>query len=309
METFPSKSECTVLSALLLLSSSTPFSLSSNTHQQSFGFGESWEKVVEEGSDSIGDLKSSCSSFGESFSNIKALSSSACDLKSSSASICLGEISSKIKDRSTSLSDLKSSCCSSSVTTVTSDDGSMKRSRSADQLRILSVAARVHDLKLKVVRRSRTKHYYYKGSDRRKGDPNEWRRPVATAMETEPPSSAEAASSSSASGIYSGAPSQYFLLDVGKLMLKREKKREIKREKIGSDSGYMRRRADAILKFLSVGCASEVRIREVLGDSPDTSKALRMLLKQAEVKRSGRGGSKDPFVYAVVGSRSDVDSV
>lgn len=42
-------------------------------------------------------------------------------------------------------------------------------------------------------------------------------------------------------------------------------------------SAHMRRRAEAILKVLSShGCASEVRIRELLGDSPDTSKALRM---------------------------------
>ncbi|KAK4721092.1 hypothetical protein R3W88_011325 [Solanum pinnatisectum] len=42
-------------------------------------------------------------------------------------------------------------------------------------------------------------------------------------------------------------------------------------------SAHMRRRAEAILKVLSShGCASEVRIRQLLGDSPDTSKALRM---------------------------------
>ncbi|XP_059309867.1 uncharacterized protein LOC132060997 [Lycium ferocissimum] len=44
-------------------------------------------------------------------------------------------------------------------------------------------------------------------------------------------------------------------------------------------SPHMRRRAEAILKVLSChGCASEVRIRQLLGDSPDTSKALRMLI-------------------------------
>lgn len=41
-------------------------------------------------------------------------------------------------------------------------------------------------------------------------------------------------------------------------------------------SAYMRRRAEAILKLLSGGDSSEVRIRQLLGDSPDTSKALRM---------------------------------
>lgn len=44
----------------------------------------------------------------------------------------------------------------------------------------------------------------------------------------------------------------------------------------GSGSSYMRRQAEKILDFLSRGSSSEVRIRQVLGDSPDTSKALRM---------------------------------
>ncbi|CAK8570901.1 unnamed protein product [Lathyrus sativus] len=39
---------------------------------------------------------------------------------------------------------------------------------------------------------------------------------------------------------------------------------------------HLRRRSEAILKFLSHGGSSEVRIRQMLGDSPDTSKALRM---------------------------------
>lgn len=47
-----------------------------------------------------------------------------------------------------------------------------------------------------------------------------------------------------------------------------------KRKRVGSN--HIRRRADAILKFLSAGCFSEVKIRQALGDSPDTSKALRM---------------------------------
>ncbi|KAL7220252.1 hypothetical protein ACSBR2_013170 [Camellia fascicularis] len=38
----------------------------------------------------------------------------------------------------------------------------------------------------------------------------------------------------------------------------------------------MRHRAEEIMRLLSNDCASEVRIRQLLGDSPDTSKALRM---------------------------------
>ncbi|KAJ8565070.1 hypothetical protein K7X08_001530 [Anisodus acutangulus] len=65
-------------------------------------------------------------------------------------------------------------------------------------------------------------------------------------------------------------------------------------------SPHMWRRAEAILKVLSShGCASEVRIRQLLGDSPDTSKALRILLRLEEVKRTGAGGRTDPYVYVV----------
>lgn len=49
---------------------------------------------------------------------------------------------------------------------------------------------------------------------------------------------------------------------------------EIRRKNVSST--HMRRRADSILKLLSGGCSSELKIRQLLGDSPDTSKALRM---------------------------------
>nr|XP_025883462.1 uncharacterized protein LOC104644366 [Solanum lycopersicum] len=62
---------------------------------------------------------------------------------------------------------------------------------------------------------------------------------------------------------------------------------------------YLRRRAEAILRVLSHGSISEIRIRQLIGNSPDTSKALRMLLRQGKVKRSGAGGSSDPYTYVV----------
>lgn len=40
--------------------------------------------------------------------------------------------------------------------------------------------------------------------------------------------------------------------------------------------GHISHKASAILRVLSKGTASEVRIRQLLGDSPSTSKALRM---------------------------------
>lgn len=54
------------------------------------------------------------------------------------------------------------------------------------------------------------------------------------------------------------------------------KAEKIKRKRRNSGSNHMRRRAEAILKLLSGGCFPEVNIRLMLGDSPDTSKALRM---------------------------------
>ncbi|PWA43599.1 hypothetical protein CTI12_AA534090 [Artemisia annua] len=66
------------------------------------------------------------------------------------------------------------------------------------------------------------------------------------------------------------------------------------------NSARLLRRSEAILNVLAyIGCASEVRIRELLGDSPDTSKALRMLLRKGEVRRSGAGGRTDPFIYQI----------
>ncbi|XP_023639039.1 uncharacterized protein LOC17886760 isoform X2 [Capsella rubella] len=72
-----------------------------------------------------------------------------------------------------------------------------------------------------------------------------------------------------------------------------------KMKESSSRSSSIRRRARDILEFLSSESSSEVHIRQILGDSPDTSKALRMLLKMKEVKRFGTGGRIDPFIYKV----------
>ncbi|CAJ1967581.1 unnamed protein product [Sphenostylis stenocarpa] len=66
-------------------------------------------------------------------------------------------------------------------------------------------------------------------------------------------------------------------------------------------SPHLRRRGEAIMKLLSCGGSSEVKIRQMLGDSPDTSKALRMLLRVDAVKRTGSGGRYDPYVYTISG--------
>ncbi|XP_010527533.1 PREDICTED: uncharacterized protein LOC104804865 [Tarenaya hassleriana] len=64
-----------------------------------------------------------------------------------------------------------------------------------------------------------------------------------------------------------------------------EKANEEPKNKEICRSSSIRRRADAILEFLSAGCSSEVTIRHVLGDSPDTSKALRMYSLYLSVQR------------------------
>ncbi|XP_047309416.1 uncharacterized protein LOC124912815 [Impatiens glandulifera] len=64
-------------------------------------------------------------------------------------------------------------------------------------------------------------------------------------------------------------------------------------------SSRMRVRSESILVILSITATSEVRIRQLLGDSPDTSKALRMLLKLEKIRRSGAGGRVDPYIYTI----------
>ncbi|XP_009116446.2 uncharacterized protein LOC103841649 isoform X1 [Brassica rapa] len=71
------------------------------------------------------------------------------------------------------------------------------------------------------------------------------------------------------------------------------------KKKESSRSSSIRRRAKDILEFLSSASASEVQIRQILGNTPDTSKALRMLLQMEEVKRFGTGGRLDPYIYKI----------
>ncbi|KAG2258558.1 hypothetical protein Bca52824_077852 [Brassica carinata] len=71
------------------------------------------------------------------------------------------------------------------------------------------------------------------------------------------------------------------------------------KKKESSRSSSIRRRAKDILEFLSSASASEVQIRQILGNTPDTSKALRMLLKMEEVQRFGTRGRLDPYIYKI----------
>lgn len=76
---------------------------------------------------------------------------------------------------------------------------------------------------------------------------------------------------------------------------KPKKKKKTRDQTLGS---RIQLRCTAIQKFLlDQTTGSERSIRETFGDNPDTSKALRMLVKQHRVKRFGCGGKANPFVY------------
>ncbi|PIA33794.1 hypothetical protein AQUCO_04000093v1 [Aquilegia coerulea] len=159
--------------------------------------------------------------------------------------------------------------CSSTVTSKVSSSGNNVR---ADLLRVLTSTA-------KVMKRSRSKHYYYRNSNRQENVTGIWRRKPAEVSYLPNASSAV---------IALRAPRQY-LMSAAK-------------PKCVLPSPYLKRQADVILKVLSVGCASEIEIRQVFGDTPTTSKALRMLLKLEKVVRVGAGGRKDPYIYMVISS-------
>ncbi|XP_042491715.1 uncharacterized protein LOC122071427 [Macadamia integrifolia] len=196
-------------------------------------------------------------------------------------------------------SDSKS--CSSSLTC----EGSSKETRPCP-LRVLAVAARCNERRIKVVRKSRSKNF--RNFNDRKNLSNLWKKlTILAPVKRSPETTAEASSLSTSSSGVSGSPRRYLIRGGRKDKDSVSHGEALKRQKVTSTAS-MQRRAESILKLLSVGCSSEVRIRRVLGDSPDTSKALRMLLKTEEVKRSGTGGRTDPFMYKVAGSGSDLDS-
>ncbi|KAL6987139.1 hypothetical protein U1Q18_012895 [Sarracenia purpurea var. burkii] len=206
---------------------------------------------------------------------------------------CLvSEFTSSEKKRSESEKSLTLSNSKSSSSSVTSDDG-LSAETPAYPLRMVAVVARYHEMKLKfaalmsevqcdsdlsvsqmifhcdfgyfraVVRKSRSKNF--RRSDY--GKTTSCGKPVEVsfgcASETTEASSCLSSSSSAVSSARSGG---------GK---KEASGRDLK-IKPPVKSALMRRRAEAIMRLLSNGCTSEVRIRQLLGDSPDTSKALRM---------------------------------
>ncbi|XP_022152234.1 uncharacterized protein LOC111020004 [Momordica charantia] len=176
--------------------------------------------------------------------------------------------------------DYSKSCSS----ILTGDESS--KTREQEPL-LFSTSAYGDELKLNVVRKSRSK--LIRISENRNASSAD------DATLSSGSASSETSCLSSSSNVVTSAPCR-------RLVTRAEKKLEMIRHvwrKKQVASAHMRRRAEAILMYLSGGCSSEVKIRQVLGDSPDTSKALRMLLKLEEIKRSGTGGRQDPYIYMI----------
>ncbi|KAM0990497.1 hypothetical protein ACFX2C_009007 [Malus domestica] len=187
--------------------------------------------------------------------------------------------------RGSSVSGDSTKSCTSLITT---SDISTDEIR-ARKIRIMAFVALRRQMNLKVVRRSRSKTQ------------TTWKTFSGSSKATASFGSETTESSCVSTTSSARSRSQHHVSRSGWSSIKLAVVREdpMKRRRL-TWSSHMRRKADAILKLLSgAGWLSEVKIRQTIGDSPDTSKALRMLLKLEKVKRAGSGGRHNPYVYSV----------
>ncbi|QHO53476.1 hypothetical protein HN51_022297 [Arachis hypogaea] len=218
------------------------------------------------------------------------------------------------RSRSKSFRDRSVSCASdrilASASSVTNDNGVSSGEEEEEKpikprcVSFLSATARYHQMKFKIVRKIRSKVIWTASCSGH-------RKPKAsTASEVSSGSlsgdaSSSLSSSSSARSLRYANRVRSKSVRVDAIRHEEEpppqQQQQLKREKNARGSPHLRRRGEAILKLLTVGGCSELRIRQMLGDSPDTSKALRMLLRLEAVKRSGSGGRHDPYVYTITG--------
>uniref|UniRef100_A0A3Q7IKV6 HTH three-helical bundle domain-containing protein n=2 Tax=Solanum lycopersicum TaxID=4081 RepID=A0A3Q7IKV6_SOLLC len=168
-------------------------------------------------------------------------------------------------------SNLKSK--SSASSSLTSVNCSFTEARS--QSRRMKMIAAFHDqiVKLKVVRQRRSKSFFI--SDYRQmssGKPSK----ASTSLTTFCRSTMVSASASSSSCVStdSGITSAQSL--AADRVIRGKRNSQLTKELNPKAPPYLRRRAEAILRVLSHGSISEIRIRQLIGNSPDTSKALRM---------------------------------
>ncbi|KAG8367890.1 hypothetical protein BUALT_Bualt16G0119600 [Buddleja alternifolia] len=185
------------------------------------------------------------------------------------------------------ISDAKSSGGSSTAETSVDEESSRSR---AQQLTVVAFVPRFHELKLtisalkyelQIVRKKRSKSIWISNGKKMKSSKPEPSAPASSENASEITTVENSSCLSSGSSVQSCSNETNAVHNLRKSFI----------------SGHMGHRAAAILRILSNGSASEVRIRQLLGDSPSTSKALRMLLKQEEVMRFGAGGRADPFIY------------
>ncbi|XP_011078990.1 uncharacterized protein LOC105162614 [Sesamum indicum] len=154
----------------------------------------------------------------------------------------------------------------------------------AQQLTVVAFVPELHELKLKMVRKKRSKSIWISTGKKQKTS-----KPEPTPAPASSESVSEITTAEASSCLSSSSSAQSSISETNAA-------NELRKPVI---PGHMGHRAAAILRILSNGSASEVRIRELLGDSPSTSKALRMLLKLQEVKRYGAGGRADPYIYMI----------
>ncbi|KAF4356732.1 uncharacterized protein LOC115711427 [Cannabis sativa] len=195
---------------------------------------------------------------------------------------------SKIKNWRGSLFSSDSKSCDSSISTDRSTEEISTRSAM-----IVPVASGRNELRFTALRKNRSK--IHKSSNRWKFSSGESSKMTTSFGSGSRDVSCQSSSTISICSADSSTNSRY--TTVGKGRLSSMVRAEPRRLHLGS--AHIRRRAEGILNLLSYGSYSEVSIRQVLGDSPDTSKALRMLLKLEEVKRSGIGGRQDPYIYKI----------
>ncbi|CAI9099932.1 OLC1v1036829C2 [Oldenlandia corymbosa var. corymbosa] len=193
------------------------------------------------------------------------------------------EIAEEDSKNSLNFADLKSQLSSSPASsTVTVENNGDQRDKF-----VAMVSKLPQFLKLKVVKKRRSKSF--SASDSQKSSSSAKPEPSASDSVSSCVSS-DTSGAISSSSTWNNAVKQH----GGYVFFAPVKRRPV----LGS--AHLRGRADAILKILSSqGCASEVKIRELLGDSPSTSKALRILLNLEQVKRCGAGGRTDPYIYMI----------
>ncbi|XP_057781619.1 uncharacterized protein LOC130999930 [Salvia miltiorrhiza] len=181
---------------------------------------------------------------------------------------------------STAISALRSGGSPAEVEASVDDESS-----SAQQLMAAAFVSGSHDLKLKIVQKKRSKSIYISNGKK----PKTSSKPVATP--------AFSASSETFSEITTEASSCLSSNSSGQSLGSKTSAADKGRKPV--IPSHMSHKAAAIMRFLADGSASEVMIRQLLGDSPSTSKALRMLLKLQAVKRFGAGGRSDPYIYMI----------